>query len=78
MATDSAAQFVLDAIDLDGVDVGRDDEDGNVFAARDLSDTTTELDDVLELGHEHGLRARNVQTDMPAAETRIVFEEEQR
>jgi len=78
MAADSAESFVLDAIDLDGVDVGRDDEDGHVTAARDLTDDTIELDDVLELGHDHGLRARNVQTDMPAGETRIIFEEEPR
>jgi len=72
MATSSAEAFVLDAIDLDGVDVGRDNE-GRVTAARDLSDDQIELDDVLEQAHGHGLRVENVVTDMQAAETRVTF-----
>lgn len=70
--TSSAQAFLIDAVELDGVDVSRTDE-GNITAARDLSDDQIELDDVLKLGREHGLVVSNVITDMPAAETRVVF-----
>jgi len=72
MAVDSDESFILDAIALDGVDVGRTDE-GNVTAARDLSDDQIELDDVLEIGRAHDLLVLNVVTDMQSAETRVVF-----
>jgi len=72
-ATD-VQEFLIDAVELDGVNVGRDDE-GHVTASRDLSDDQIELDDVLELGHAHDLRVANVVTDMQSAETRVVFAE---
>ncbi|GGO03707.1 hypothetical protein [Haloarcula pellucida] len=71
-AADSHQQFILDAVEKDGVDVGRTDE-GGITAARDLSDDQIELDDVLELADKHGLDVRNVITDMQSAETRVVF-----
>lgn len=72
MAAASHDAFVLDAIDMDGVEVGRDG-DGNITAARDLTDDQIELDDVLNLADEHDLTAVNVVTDMQSAETRVVF-----
>lgn len=71
-STSAQDQFVLDAITQQGVDVGRND-DGNVTAARDLTDDKVELDDVLDLAREHGLLVKNVITDMQSAETRVVF-----
>ncbi|WP_135302618.1 hypothetical protein [Haloarcula amylovorans] len=72
MATSAQKSFALEAIDCDGVDVGRDD-DGNLTAARDLTNDRVELDDILDLADEHGLSPTNVITDMQSAETRVVF-----
>lgn len=71
MAAAKQSDFVLDAIKLDGVDVSRDE--GNITAARDLTDGQIDLEDVLELGDKHGLELVNVVTDMQSAETRVVY-----
>ena len=72
MAATSQQAFVMAAIDMDGVEVGRDG-DGNITAARDLTDDQIELDDVLDLADEHNLDTVNIVTDMQSAETRVVF-----
>ncbi|GAA3882822.1 hypothetical protein [Haloarcula argentinensis] len=72
MATTAQQSFVLNALDLDGVDVSQTD-DGEITAARDLTNDRVELDDVLDLADEHDLQVRNVITDMQSAETRVVL-----
>ncbi|WP_336359017.1 hypothetical protein [Haloarcula sp. CGMCC 1.6347] len=73
MATTAQQSFVLNALELDGVDVSQTD-DGEITAARDLANDRVELDDVLDLADEHDLQVRNVITDMQSAETRVVLD----
>ena len=61
--------FVMQALDLDGVSVAR--EDSNLVATRDLTDDQTSLEDVLELAESHGLRAEDMVVDMEGGETRL-------
>ncbi|QLH78644.1 hypothetical protein HZS55_15700 [Halosimplex rubrum] len=64
-------QFQLDALDLDGISVAR--EDGRVIATRDLTDDTVDLEDVLDLADDHGIDIRNMQVDMGDGEARVIL-----
>jgi aspartokinase-like uncharacterized kinase len=69
MATAAHQDFVVDALDLDGIAVSRDE--GQLVAARDLSDDQTSLEDVLDLAHDHGLYPENMAVDIPDGEARV-------
>jgi hypothetical protein len=64
--------FVVAAIDLDGIRVGR--EDGRLVARRDLGDDEVSVEDVLHLARQHGLRAADMVVDVPAGEARVHLE----
>jgi hypothetical protein len=64
-------QFQLDALQLDGVSVAR--EDDRIIATRDLTDDVVALEDVIELAHDHGITIANMETDMPEGETRVIL-----
>jgi|GEM_PF-5564699 len=69
--TSHVEQFQLDALELDGVSVAR--EDDRIIATRDLTDDVVDLEDVIELAHDHGIDIANMETDMPAGETRVIL-----
>lgn len=69
MATAPRQDFVVEALDLDGIAVSRDED--RLVAARDLSDDQVSMEDVLDLAHEHGLWPKNMAVDMADAEARV-------
>lgn len=70
---DNGDAFVLDALELDGIEVGRDDE-GRVTATRDLADDTVSLEDVFDVAYEHGLVPSDAEVDIPGGEVRVRFD----
>jgi hypothetical protein len=72
MSASAHGEFVVAAMDLDGIRVGR--EDGTLVARRDLADDEVSLEDVLELAREHGLQAADMVVDVPDGETRVHLE----
>lgn len=72
MSASAHGKFVVAAMDLDGVRVGR--EDGRLVASRDLADDEVSVEDVLELAREHGLQAADMVVDVPNGETRVHLE----
>ena len=71
MAATAQGSFVVDAIDLDGVAVSHDD--GYVVAARDLTDDSVSMEDILEAADEHDLSLADVRVDMQDGEARAYF-----
>jgi hypothetical protein len=72
MNASAHGEFVVAAMDLDGIRVGR--EDGQLVARRDLADDEVSVEDVLELARAHGLQAADMVVDVPDGETRIHLE----
>jgi hypothetical protein len=61
----------LGVVGLEGIEVSQTDEE--IIVARDLTDDTVELGDVLSLADEHDVELENVVTSMPDSETRLRF-----
>lgn len=72
MASTQQQKFLLNAIEMNGIEVGCNDN-GHITAARGLTDGKTEMDDVVDLAGECGLKPVNVITDTQSEETRVVF-----
>jgi hypothetical protein len=72
MSASAQSAFLVEAVNLDGIRVGR--EDGRLVARRDLADDEVSVEDVLELARTHGLQAADMVVDVPDGETRVHLE----
>jgi len=69
MASAQSEALVIDALDLEDVNVAR--EDGHICLTRKMASDVTDMQDVLDLLDEHDHEVGNVVVDLPDGEARV-------